>query len=197
MEDKTEYIAGLDLPISKKNILINNASGRKERIDLTGYENFKDFEEFDFSIKNPAKYEFLKDNDISYEKYSTYKSHKEAYDWAYQNQDKFEVAKAAAGGAVAYRKYAKAIEGIKADQDSSGKAVSGSRKKKVTEYINGLDLDYGQKLLLYKNVYTNDNTYNQEIVDYLNSREDISYHGMETILRELGFTVEADGTVRW
>ncbi len=197
MEDKTEYIAGLDLPISKKNILINNASSRKEHIDLTGYENFKDFEEFDFSIKNPAKYEFLKDNDISYEKYSTYKSHKEAYDWAYQNQDKFEVAKAAAGGAVAYRKYAKAIDGIKADQDSSGKAVSGSRKKKVTEYINGLDLDYGQKLLLYKNVYTNDNTYNQEIVDYLNSREDISYHGMETILRELGFTVEADGTVRW
>lgn len=197
MEEKTEYIAGLDLPVSKKNILINNASNRKDYIDLTGYENFKDFEEFDFSIKNPAKYEFLKDNDISYEEYSAYENHKEAYDWAYQNQEKFEVAKAAAGGAVAYRKYAKAIDKIEADRSSNGKAVSGSRKKKVAEYINGLNLERGQKLLLYKAAYPSDDSYNQEIVNYLNSRKDISYKGMETILKELGFTIGANGRVYW
>ena len=42
-----------------------------------------------------------------------------------------------------------AIGGMKADVDANGKAVSGSKKKKVLAYINGLDLGKGQKDALY------------------------------------------------
>ena len=42
-----------------------------------------------------------------------------------------------------------AIGGMKADVDANGKAVSGSKKKKVLAYINGLDLGKEQKDALY------------------------------------------------
>ena len=60
-----------------------------------------------------------------------------------------------------------------------------------------MNADYGAKIILYKSEYPSDDTYNNEIVEYLNSRNDISYPEMVTILTELGFIVEADGTVRW
>jgi hypothetical protein len=41
------------------------------------------------------------------------------------------------------------------------------------------------------------NAYNKDIVDYLNSREDISYEDMETILKELGFNVDSKGNITW
>ena len=41
------------------------------------------------------------------------------------------------------------IGGMKADVDANGKAVSGSKKKKVLAYINGLDLGKEQKDALY------------------------------------------------
>ena len=39
--------------------------------------------------------------------------------------------------------------------------------------------------------------YNYDIIDYLNNREDISYDEMATILKELGFTVDAQGNIYW
>ena len=60
-----------------------------------------------------------------------------------------------------------------------------------------MDIDYYSKIILWKNEYNSDDTYNHEIIDYLNSREDISYEEMETILKELGFTVSADGSISW
>ena len=49
LNEKADYIASLDLPVSKKNILINNQTDRKKPIDLTGYEKYGNFEEFDFA----------------------------------------------------------------------------------------------------------------------------------------------------
>ena len=86
---------------------------------------------------------------------------------------------------------------IKADKDEYGKSISGSRKEKVIDYINNLDIDYGARLILFKSEYNADDTYNYDIIDYLNSREDISYEEMETILKELGFIVRSDGTILW
>ena len=71
-----------------------------------------------------------------------------------------------------------------------------NRKEKVAEYINNLDADYGEKIILFKSEYNADDTYNYEIIDYLNNREDISYEEMVAILKELGFTVKGD-TVTW
>jgi hypothetical protein len=86
---------------------------------------------------------------------------------------------------------------IKADKDENGKSITGSRKDKVLDYINGLDIEDGEKYILFKNEYNADDTYNYEIIDYLNGRDDISYEDMATILKKLGFTVSSDGTISW
>ncbi len=121
---------------------------------------------------------------------------KEEYDYAYEYPESYAVAKAV-GGYESYKTYSSELYDIKADKDSNGKSISGSRKEKVLDYINGLDADYGEKIILFKSEYNADDTYNYEIIDYLNGREDISYEEMETILKKLGFTVLEDGTVKW
>ena len=118
------------------------------------------------------------------------------YEYAFDNPENYAVAKAV-GGYDAYRGYSKDLYDIKADKDENGKSISGSRKDKVIDYINGLDADYGEKIILYKSQYPSDDSYNYEIIDYLNGREDISYEDMETILKELGFNVSSDGTITW
>lgn len=125
-----------------------------------------------------------------------YWSNKEEYDYAYDNPEKYAVAKAV-GGYKAFRGYSGELYDIKADKDSEGKSITGSRKEKVLDYINNLDADYGEKIILFKSEYNADDTYNLAIIEYLNSRNDISYEEMETILKELGFTVHADGRVTW
>ncbi len=163
LAEKADYIYGLDIPIEAKNLFINNLSGRKEEIDLSGMEGFESFEEYDYAQSNPGKY---------------------------------AVSKAVASGLEEYKKYSSELGAIESDKDKNGKTVSGSRKEKVVKYINDLDLDYGQKIILYRSQYKSDNTYNYEIVDYLNGRDDISYETMVAILKELGFTVKGN-TVTW
>ena len=118
------------------------------------------------------------------------------YEYAFENPNTYTVAKAV-GGYEAYSTYSKGLSSIKADKDSNGKSISGSRKKKVVSYISSLDIDDGEKYILYKKEYPSDDSYNREIVEYLNSRDDISYREMEIILTELGFKVSADGRITW
>lgn len=163
IEDKFDYIAGLDLPVSKKNILINNIVDREEAVDLEGYEDFSSYEEFDFATKNPEKYTVAK----------------------------------AVGGFNSYVTYYEAMNDISADKDASGKSITGSRKEKIIDYVNSLDIDYGMKIILFKSEYKADDTYNYDILDYLNSRDDLTYEEIVTILTELDFTVDAQGNVYW
>jgi len=155
-------------------------------------------DEYVFSKENPEKYNFFKQNGVSYDDYKNgSEEFKEAYSWAFKNPEKFELSKAVASDVVEYRRYSGELYDIKADKDEDGKSITGSRKEKVLDYINGLDLDYGAKLILFKNEYNADDTYNYEIINYLNEREDISYEQMETILKELGFTVDKEGNIYW
>ena len=196
--EKLAYIDKLDLPIRKQNILANNLSDRKEPINMADWDKYDGLEEYDYAKKYPEKYQFLEANGISVEEYNNFDDDtKEAYSWAYQNPDKYTLSKAVARDLMTYRKYANDLNDIKADKDEDGKSISGSRKDKVVEYINNMDADYGEKIILFKSEYPSDDTYNNEIVEYLNSREDISYDEEVTILRELGFTVLDDGTVLW
>jgi hypothetical protein len=162
-------------------------------------ENDMSPDEYTFYQENPEKYEFLKEYNISYSQYDSFdEDTKEAYNWAFKNPEKRVVAKAVADDFVQYRKYASDLYDIKADKDSDGKTISGSRKDKVLDYINSLDADYGEKIILFKTEYPADDTYNYDIIDYLNSRDDISYEEMNTILKELGFKIGSDGvTITW
>ena len=196
LAEKFDYIDSLDLTAEQKNILINNIVDRDEPVDMTDYGSYGDYEEFDFATKNPEKYSFFKENNISYGAYDASEESREAYNWAYNNPEKYEVSKAI-GDVMTYRTYSKALNNLEADKDNNGNSISGSRKKKVVAYINNLDADYGAKIILYKTQYPSDDRYNKEIVEYLNARDDISYMQMVVILTELGMKVDANGKVTW
>lgn len=163
LAEKVDYVAGLNLSTPQKNVLINGETDRKEPIDLTGYENFNNFEEFEFAKNNPENYAVAK----------------------------------AVGGYESYKQYSSDLSDIHADKDENGDSISGSRKQKVADYINGLDADYYEKVILFKSQYTSYDDENYEIVEYLNNREDISYEEMVAILTKLDFTVSSDGRVTW
>lgn len=194
--EKAVYISGLDLPIDKKNLLINNIADRETPIDLTDMVEYGDFGEFEYAKKYPNKYEFLKANNISYEDYQSFdEDTKEAWSWAYQNPQKYAVSKAVSSDLLTYRGYTKDLSNIVADKDKNGNSISGSRKKKVVAYINSLaDTEYGERLILYKTQYKSDNTYNAEILKYLNSRYDLTYEERIAILKELGYNISSDGS---
>lgn len=126
---------------------------------------------------------------------STYWENKSEYDFAYEYPEKYALAKSI-GGYESYKTYTSDLYDIKADKDEDGKSISGSRKDKVADYINGLDISYEEKIILFKSEYNADDTYNYEIIEYLNNRNDISYDEMVAILKELGFTVKGD-TITW
>lgn len=86
---------------------------------------------------------------------------------------------------------------IKGVKDENGDTISGSRKENVIDYVNNLNADYGVKIILFKSMYNSDNTYNMDIVDYLNNQNGLTYDERRMILTELGFTVDADGNVYW
>lgn len=127
---------------------------------------------------------------------SEYWDNKDEYSYAVDNPEKYLVSQAIADFDD-YSKYKKDISKIEADKDENGKSINGSRKEKVIDYINNLDIDRGAKKILIKMNYPSEDKYNEDIVEYLSDRDDISYDEMKTILKELGFTVKSDGTVTW
>jgi hypothetical protein len=96
-----------------------------------------------------------------------------------------------------YWAYREGLSAIEADKDADGKTISGSKKEKVIKYIEGLDISDDAKHILLKYEYPGDDTYNYEIIDYLNSRTDISYTEIKAVLEELGFTVDNKGNITW
>ena len=189
--------------LAKKNVQYTNATSDgdavyKEDAIRGAIEADMPVDEYTFSVKYPEKHAFLEQMGITYDTYiNADEDTKKAYSWALENPDKYPMSKAIASDVVEYRRYASELYEIRADKDSSGKSISGSRKEKVLDYINGLDIDYGAKLILFKSEYNSDDESNYEIIDYLNSRSDISYEEEVAILRELGFTVTEDGTIYW
>ena len=128
---------------------------------------------------------------------SDYWSDKSEHDFAYKYPEKYVVAKSV-GGYDSYKSYMSDLYEIKADKDENGKSITGSRKEKVIAWLNEQeDLDYGEAIILFKSEYKADDTYNMDIIDYLNGRDDISFDEMSTILKELCFNVDSKGNITW
>lgn len=72
IQEKFDYINGLDVTDEQKNIMINNAIDRKEQIDISGYDDFGSYEEFDYATKNPEKYNVITQID-TFDNYNRYK----------------------------------------------------------------------------------------------------------------------------
>ena len=190
--EKADYINSLDIEDWQKNLLMNNNLDRKEDVDMSNYSDYSGWEEFDFATKNPERYSFLQENGISYDVYNASEDSREAYNWAADNPKGYVVSKAVADDVVTYKRYTRELNKIKADKDENGKSISGSKKDKVVEYIDNLDIDYGAKLVLFKSKYSNDNSYNEDIINYINSREDLSYEERVAIFKKFGFTMVDD-----
>lgn len=71
LEMKLDYINGLELSNEQKNILANNATTRKEKNDMSKYDEYSGLEEMDFAIKSPSEYKTIK-TITDYETYNTY-----------------------------------------------------------------------------------------------------------------------------
>lgn len=137
-----------------------------------------------------------RENPFDLENYDDFESYEE-FKFATDHPEEYLIARAS-GGYTKYEKMKFMLGTIKADKDDYGKSISGSRKEKIINFLNSSStMDYGEKLILFKKQYTADDTYNYEIIDYLNSRDDINYEEMRTILTELGFTVDLQGNISW
>ena len=84
-----------------------------------------------------------------------------------------------------------------ADKNTLGETISNSKKIKVFNYINSMNIDFEQKLILAKLQYNSYDEYNVEIINYLNSNPNISYDDEVYILEKMGFEVDEEGNIRW
>ena len=119
------------------------------------------------------------------------------YEYGFDNPGKYAVSKAVFNEFSEYERVQAEINTIKENNDSDSGTAD---KDLVTQYIFGLDIDYGQQAILYRSLYgskADKKKYNLDIVEYLNSRSDISFEDTVAILEELGMTVDEEGNVYW
>ena len=196
---KKEYFAGIDLDFT--NATKDGKEYYKENSIVGAIEADLPVDEYDFSTENPEKYNFFKDNDL----YDSYKSAdedgKRAYNWAYENPGKYTMSKAISNDFLEFYGIKSEMSNIKGvDKDGDGKSDSGTRKSNIISWLNGLDMETGQRAILYRMVYdskADKEKYNNVIVRYLNTREDITRDEKLAILAELGMRVDSEGYVWW
>ena len=152
-------------------------------------------DEYNMQYYYPEKYNVLKEQGISVEDYKeNYEEsafiYTDDFSWASDNPGKYAISKAVSDDVIQYRQYTSGLNDITGD---------GAKEKKKA-YIWNLPLDDGQKYILYRSIYSSKEDkrkYNAAIVQYLDSRDDISYEEMKTILEELDMTLHSDGRVTW
>jgi len=67
----------------------------------------------------------------------------------------------------------------------------------LVNYLNETNLEYESKIIINRLFNNNDNRYNNEIVEYFNSQDRISYEQEVALLKFLGMTVDSNGNVYW
>lgn len=164
-------------------------------LGITKGEYWGNKQEYDMQYKYPEKYKILQDQGISVEEYKenleeTAFIYTDDYSWAADNPEKYTISKVISDDVKVYKKYKNEINAIKGD----------GAKERKRDYIFSLNLDYGQKAILYRSIYSSKsdkNEFNADIVRYLDSRDDISFEEYKIILEELDMTLHSDGTITW
>lgn len=207
-------IQNSDLSNKEKYAQVRDVQRQISALAEEGMSNFENAEVYEyygkvndrhFHINSDGEWQKVTDKQLAKQEKVTsslnisandYWGKKEEYDYAYENPGRYGIAKAI-GGYDSFVTYNKALNQIEADKNIYGESINGSKKVKVVSYLNNMNADYYTKIMLFKSEYPADDRYNTEIVEYLNSRDDISYQEMVDILTELDFKVSADGTIRW
>ena len=87
-------------------------------------------------------------------------------------------------------------QNFEADKNSEGKSISGSKKAKVFNYINSMDLSFEEKVILTKLQYNSYDEHNGAVINYINNY-DMTYEQRVNILEKLGFKVDEYGNIFW
>lgn len=144
-----------------------------------------------------------KDLGISYDEYW---NNKEMYDDFYyvasgydkdsEADDTIETARAVFGY-ERFAEYASVLATLKADKDKYGNSIRGTKKRKIQQYVNSLDIPDIEKKILMKMQYPNNHGNDYQIIKYIDENDDISYNEMIKIFKELGYKMDKNGYVTW
>lgn len=85
----------------------------------------------------------------------------------------------------------------KDDGTTTGKTVSGSKKTKVYDYINNMNIDYNQKLVLLGTQYTLTSSEKSKLANYINELSIKKDEKLKIYEKLKGFTVYKNGRVTW
>lgn len=83
------------------------------------------------------------------------------------------------------------------DKDTDGETISGSKKQKVYNYLNSisdeeLSQDYKKIICKIEDI----NTYDNDIVNFVNSSKNLSYSERTEILKNIGFKIDKSGKIQ-
>ena len=185
-KEKIDYINKLDVKESLKSIMASNLLKRK--VDMSTYNDYGSYEEFDYAYKNPEKYAFLQDKNISYNDYKNVKKIKDAVNWAYNTPNNYYMAQAITNGdIVKYKEYVDKISKIEGSINSQGKTIPNSRLNNIVSYVNSLNLSVVQKAMLIKSQYSSFRKYDNQIAEYLNNKN-FDFFTKASMLKKLGYS---------
>lgn len=83
------------------------------------------------------------------------------------------------------------------DKDTDGETISGSKKQKVYNYLNSisdeeLSQDYKKIICKIEDI----NTYDNDIVNFVNSSKNLNYSERTEILKNIGFKIDKSGKIQ-
>ena len=208
--EKIDYINGMDIDEQTKRVLKSYLFDEKGYAEENpekyaflqeeiGYIEWKELDDdtkeaWTWAYKHQDQYRYMKENGVMPGDYTVWMmqgldfkdEQDKAYEWGYENQEKAIVGDLFGGGVKEYRGYVTELNQIKSDKDEDGNTIAGSTKQKRLAYIAELDLEDGQKYILFKSLYPKDTSFDGEIIDYLLEQKEISYNEKRKILTELG-----------
>ena len=150
----------------------------KGRLDITGIPMSKKYDKINEYIDNGGTI-------------TNYYLNKEEVDYSLKYPSQYKYITSITDYST-YKKYKENIDDIR----KKAKALpTQTRKAKVINYVNGLDLDTTQKAMLIKNWYKGFDNYNSQIISYVNSLE-LTKNEKQSVLKEMGFKIKG-GRIYW
>lgn len=181
-KDKIEYINKLDVSTKQKNIMASNVL--KKNVDMSNYDNYGSYDEFNYAMKNPVEYKQI----TMITNYSNYKKIKKELSEIKSDVDKN-------GNIISDSRKKKVISYINSlNLSIPQKAMLIKQEyssftkydKQIFEYINGKDLTFIEKARTMKKLgFTK---FDNQIIAYV--RKHYPKVSMQIdVLKDLGFKV--------
>ena len=184
---RVQFLKGRDVDYTNAKDDKGNAY-YKENAILGAIKNDMTTAEYTFYEKYPKKYKFLEDSGISYKAYEDAdETLKRGYSWAYENQGKYEASKLITDDFSEFYAYKSDLNKISAGDQTKAQKIA---------YISSLDLDAAGKMILFRMEYPKDDSYNKQIVSYVNA-SGLTYSEKVAVLNGLGFSVGANNAISW